>query len=265
MSASDAAPLPRLGEVFFDVRGNSRSMRLSWYADTGVAVFSIWQGGVCTGTFRLPIDDLPRMVETLQRGPGGRARSAPPAPPTGADRYGAAGGAPYGETAVVNQPAYPAPPDYPTDGYPEPDDYDLGYQYDRPAQDQFIDRIPRTEQGSERFVPPYVRGPGDAYPNDNPADERQYQSGYSQPAFPRGPQPGPSDPHQYREAPDRTAAYSEDPRYPIAPVPRRGGYSADPAEEDPSLSLDWPEDDDADLREAGNRGWEGDYRGRRPR
>jgi hypothetical protein len=72
MSASDAAPLPRLGEVFFDVRGNSRSMRLSWYADTGVAVLSIWQGGMCTGTFRLAMADLPRMIETLQRGPGGR-------------------------------------------------------------------------------------------------------------------------------------------------------------------------------------------------
>ena len=69
MSSSDAAPLPRLGEVFFDVRGNSRSMRLSWYADTGVAVLSIWQGGMCTGTFRLAIADLPRMVQTLQRGP----------------------------------------------------------------------------------------------------------------------------------------------------------------------------------------------------
>src|SRR5215471_6530669 len=71
MSASDAAPLPRLGEVFFDVRGESRTMRLSWYADTGVAVFSIWQGGTCTGTFRLPIADLPRMVEALRRGPHG--------------------------------------------------------------------------------------------------------------------------------------------------------------------------------------------------
>jgi hypothetical protein len=69
MSASDAAPLPRLGEVFFDVRGNSRTMRLSWYADTGIAVFSIWQGGRCTGTFRLPMDDLARMTEILQRGP----------------------------------------------------------------------------------------------------------------------------------------------------------------------------------------------------
>ena len=72
MSASDAAPLPRLGEVFFDVRGNSRSMRLSWYADTGIAVFSIWQGGRCTGTFRLPMDDLARMTEILHRGPDRR-------------------------------------------------------------------------------------------------------------------------------------------------------------------------------------------------
>jgi len=51
-------------------------MRLSWYSDTGVAVFSIWQGGTCTGTFRLPIDDLPRMVEALQRGPRGAALPA---------------------------------------------------------------------------------------------------------------------------------------------------------------------------------------------
>jgi hypothetical protein len=75
MSASDAAPLPRLGEVFFDVRGDSRTMRVSWYADTGVAVFSIWQGDTCTGTFRLPIPELPRMVEALTKGPPGHARS----------------------------------------------------------------------------------------------------------------------------------------------------------------------------------------------
>src|ERR1700689_5309628 len=68
MSASDPAPLPRLGEVFFDVRGSSRSMRLSWYSDTGVSVFSIWQGGTCTGTFRLPMEELPRLVGALQRG-----------------------------------------------------------------------------------------------------------------------------------------------------------------------------------------------------
>ena len=88
MSASDAAPLPRLGEVFFDVRGSSRSMRLSWYSDTGVSVFSIWQGGTCTGTFRLPIEELPRLIDALQRGAqandprgsGGYASQLPGAP-----------------------------------------------------------------------------------------------------------------------------------------------------------------------------------------
>ena len=89
MSASDAAPLPRLGEVFFDVRGSSRSMRLSWYADTGISVFSIWQGGTCTGTFRLPQEELPRLIDALQRGmhydprdpgPGGFVPQLPGAP-----------------------------------------------------------------------------------------------------------------------------------------------------------------------------------------
>ena len=77
--ASDAAPLPRLGEVFFDVRGSARSLRLSWYADTEVAVFSIWQAGTCTGTFRLPMGELERMIETLRRGPGGRPSADPAA------------------------------------------------------------------------------------------------------------------------------------------------------------------------------------------
>ena len=43
-------------------------MRLSWYADTGISVFSIWQGGTCTGTFRLPQEELPRLIDALQRG-----------------------------------------------------------------------------------------------------------------------------------------------------------------------------------------------------
>src|SRR6201982_4308638 len=91
MSASDAAPLPRLGEVFFDVRGDSRSMRLSWYADTGVAVFSIWQGDTCTGTFRLPIPELPRMVEALTQGPPGRAGSGSRTGPPGVGQGGCGG------------------------------------------------------------------------------------------------------------------------------------------------------------------------------
>jgi hypothetical protein len=69
MSEPDAVPLPREGEVFFDVRGEARSMRLSWYAESRIAVFSIWQGNRCTGTFRLPFGELARMVRILQAGP----------------------------------------------------------------------------------------------------------------------------------------------------------------------------------------------------
>jgi hypothetical protein len=102
MSSSDAAPLPRLGEVFFDVRGDSRSMRLSWYADTGIAVFSIWQGGRCTGTFRLPIDDLARMTEILQRGPQRRrGGSRPDYERGGYDPVG------YADSAGNEPPGYP--------------------------------------------------------------------------------------------------------------------------------------------------------------
>src|SRR5215831_19230676 len=70
MSEPEAVPLPREGEIFFDVRGEARCMRLSWYADSAVAVFSIWQGNRCTGTFRLPFADLGRMAQALQSGPG---------------------------------------------------------------------------------------------------------------------------------------------------------------------------------------------------
>ncbi len=117
VSVSDPAPLPRLGEVFFDVRGNSRSMRLSWYADTGVAVFSIWQAGMCTGTFRLPMADLGRMIGILERGPAprGRGRSPVSAPRQGEDRgsesdwyYGPDGDEPAGPAAAGNPGGYGA-------------------------------------------------------------------------------------------------------------------------------------------------------------
>jgi hypothetical protein len=112
MSTSDAAPLPRLGEVFFDVRSAARSLRISWYADTGVAVLSIWQGGTCTGSFRLPMADLPRMIETLQRGPDVPAGDCGPA--TGAGyreqpgpaRHAARGGRQPGPPAGPPEPGW---------------------------------------------------------------------------------------------------------------------------------------------------------------
>jgi hypothetical protein len=120
MSEPDAVPLPREGEVFFDVRGAARSLRLSWYADSKVAVFSIWQAERCTGTFRLPFCDLARMVQTLTHGPqpqaGGTARPALPAM-TGQQSYDADGyQAAY--RAAASEPATSAYRSADLPGYP---------------------------------------------------------------------------------------------------------------------------------------------------
>jgi hypothetical protein len=77
-----ATPLPRVGEVFFDDRGEDRALRLSWHPDADVMVLSIWNGGVCTGTFRLAARDVPVLMETLSQGvpvpqPRGRRHAAP--------------------------------------------------------------------------------------------------------------------------------------------------------------------------------------------
>jgi len=202
MSASDAAPLPRLGEVFFDVRGNSRSMRLSWYADTGVAVFSIWQGGKCTGTFRLPIDDLPRMVEILQRGPDSRRTRSPgpPEPDYGPPEPGQGQG--YGDDTAYFQdggygqdyrqheryghdrgygpdPGYAGGPDYAGPDYAGGPDYQDGPHY-------------RNDGGytSERVVPPYVQGTSDPYRTGNSSRGRYDEAAWRPEGYSEG--------HDYR-------------------------------------------------------------------
>ncbi len=79
---SGANPLPRDGEVFFDDRGKDRALRLSWHSDAQVMVISIWNGGVCSGTFRLSARDVPAFMESLSQAmpsspPRGRRHAAP--------------------------------------------------------------------------------------------------------------------------------------------------------------------------------------------
>lgn len=62
-----ARPLPRTGSIYLDARGDERALRVSWHPEAadGVVVLSLWQGNVCTGTFRLPVDDVPDLINTL--------------------------------------------------------------------------------------------------------------------------------------------------------------------------------------------------------
>jgi hypothetical protein len=218
MSASDAAPLPRLGEVFFDVRGNSRSMRLSWYADTGVAVLSIWQGGMCTGTFRLAIADLPRMVQTLQRGPDGHQPGWDGEAPgqTFAD-------APSDATAQVRamgpmsgQMMQPAPADFRDDGPGTPD----RGRYRNGTTDYLAEPLDNRDQAADHVPGPAPVG----YPGEPlPADPRGGTPDYA--AEPQGPRTGTPDYAAEPQGP-RTGATE----YPAASTGRRGRSGQYPAE-----------------------------------
>ncbi len=67
MSAmSEVVPLPSFGEVFFDARGQDRVLRVTWHE--GTLVLSLWRGEMCTASFRMPMADVDRLIDTLDEG-----------------------------------------------------------------------------------------------------------------------------------------------------------------------------------------------------
>ena len=187
MSASDAAPLPRLGEVFFDVRGSSRSMRLSWYANTGVSVFSIWQGGTCTGTFRLPMEELPRLIDALQRGMPGSDQQEP-----------------RGAVGYLNQlPGAPTDPRLTAlpGGYAGRDT-----DFNGPVTGDFRALRPEDQGGTVVFpVSPRALPPGPAALPAPPQSAQDYLEDYSA-QYPEPPRPG-------RRRLPALDGYADTPRY----------------------------------------------------
>ena len=75
----EVLPIPRLGGVLRDARGAGRALRVSWHAEDGIVVLSLWDGAHCTGTVRLSAQDVPALIEALQLG----LEPAPPIGPTG--------------------------------------------------------------------------------------------------------------------------------------------------------------------------------------
>jgi hypothetical protein len=85
MESAEVVAFPRRGEVFVDQRGGGRALRLGWHTDAGVVVLSLWQDDRCTGSFRLPIADVPRLVHALVTGlVTTEATDRQPAPPAAA-------------------------------------------------------------------------------------------------------------------------------------------------------------------------------------
>lgn len=63
-----ARPLPEAGSIFLDARGDDRALRVSWHLDKGVVVLSLWRENVCSGSFRMAVDDVPEMIASLRPG-----------------------------------------------------------------------------------------------------------------------------------------------------------------------------------------------------
>jgi hypothetical protein len=75
-------------DMFLDERGTG--LRVSWHPERDLVVLSVWQGDGCVGTFRMSVQDIPRLSGLLaaalgdwvdQTGgapsPGGPGRPAP--------------------------------------------------------------------------------------------------------------------------------------------------------------------------------------------
>jgi hypothetical protein len=63
-----ARPLPATGSVFLDARGGDRALRVSWHPESGLVVLSLWRDNVCAGSFRLAVDEVPDLIDTLRTG-----------------------------------------------------------------------------------------------------------------------------------------------------------------------------------------------------
>jgi hypothetical protein len=167
---SAATPLPKQGDVFFDSRGADRALRLSRHPDAGVVVLSLWNGGVCQGTFRMPVDQIAAFAETLLSvAPEARPRF----PQTGqyeppAEQREPGPGGPY--------PQYEPPP-------AERHEPSPGGQYEPPPAERYEPQPEgRYEPGPGVQYAPYEPQPAGRY-EPEPAGRRGPESvdGYGQP------------------------------------------------------------------------------------
>jgi hypothetical protein len=98
----EVLPMPAFGDLFTDVRGDDRTMRISYHEDRGVVVLSLWAGTLCRGSFRLATEDLGDLIGILRT----IEHSATPPPSAGDDPTQPA---PTQPAPAHSGPAQPAP------------------------------------------------------------------------------------------------------------------------------------------------------------
>jgi hypothetical protein len=65
---AEVIAFPARGDVFFDLRGDDRTLRVSWHPELKLVVLSLWRDGRCSATFRMSAEDVPQFVSTLVEG-----------------------------------------------------------------------------------------------------------------------------------------------------------------------------------------------------
>ena len=59
-------PVPRIGDLFIDARGDTRTMRVSLHPERDIAVLSLWAGNTCRASFQLTLTDAARLSDLLR-------------------------------------------------------------------------------------------------------------------------------------------------------------------------------------------------------
>jgi hypothetical protein len=68
--------------MFLDERG--AGLRVTWHPERDLVVLSVWQGESCVGTFRMLVQDVPRLSGLLAAALGDWVDQSGPTPATGA-------------------------------------------------------------------------------------------------------------------------------------------------------------------------------------
>jgi len=58
--------------AFLDTRGAGRALRVTWHHEAAphgpVVLLSLWREQLCVASFRLPVDDVPDLIDALRSG-----------------------------------------------------------------------------------------------------------------------------------------------------------------------------------------------------
>ncbi|WP_432923677.1 hypothetical protein ACQPZZ_27240 [Microbispora sp. CA-135349] len=159
---SEVVPLPSFGEVFFDARGQDRVLRVTWH--DGTLVLSLWRGEMCTASFRMPMNDVGRLIDTLDDGfaeAGGEEQDAGTGP---FPRQGVAG-----QDGHTPQGAYPGHTrDQGQDAYATQVHDPYATQVHDPYAAESPDAYAARAQDAYAVPDAYAGQPGDGYAAQDP-------------------------------------------------------------------------------------------------